>query len=168
MQSRVRSQETSWAWAVDSYLVLVHLFLAVPLSIWDLSSSTGDQTHTPCRGSTVFSLLLFYLFLAVLGLCCCIGFSLVVASRGCSLVTVQRLLSAVASLAAEPRFQGAQFQFSSCGSWSLEHSSIVGVHGLSCSEACGIFLDQGSNPCLLHWQVDSLPLSHQGNPEAQS
>ena len=28
--------------------------------------------------------------------------------------------------------------------------------------ACGIFLDQGSNPCLLHWQTDSLPLSCQG------
>ena len=27
----------------------------------------------------------------------------------------------------------------------------------------GIFLTQGSNPCLLHWQVDSLPLSHQGS-----
>ena len=26
----------------------------------------------------------------------------------------------------------------------------------------GIFLTQGSNPCLLHWQVDSLPLSHLG------
>ena len=26
----------------------------------------------------------------------------------------------------------------------------------------GIFLTQGSNPDLLHWQVDSLPLSHQG------
>ena len=37
---------------------------------------------------------------------------------------------------------------------------IVVAHGLSCSEACGIFLDQGSNPCLLHWQVDSLQLSH--------
>ena len=28
----------------------------------------------------------------------------------------------------------------------------------------GIFLDQGLNLCLLHWQVDSLPLSHQGSP----
>ena len=27
----------------------------------------------------------------------------------------------------------------------------------------GIFLTQGSNPCLLHWQVDSLPLSHPGS-----
>ena len=28
----------------------------------------------------------------------------------------------------------------------------------------GIFLTQGSNPCLLPWQADSLPLSHQGSP----
>ena len=27
----------------------------------------------------------------------------------------------------------------------------------------GIFLDQGLNPHLLHWQADSLPLSHLGN-----
>ena len=27
----------------------------------------------------------------------------------------------------------------------------------------GIFLTQGSNPCLLHWQENSLPLSHQGS-----
>ena len=28
----------------------------------------------------------------------------------------------------------------------------------------GIFPTQGSNPCLLHWQADPLPLSHQGSP----
>ena len=28
----------------------------------------------------------------------------------------------------------------------------------------GIFLSQGSHLCLLHWQVDSLPLSHPGSP----
>ena len=28
----------------------------------------------------------------------------------------------------------------------------------------GVFLTQGSNPCLLHWQVDSLPLNHKGSP----
>ena len=32
--------------------------------------------------------------------------------------------------------------------------SIVVVHGLSCLEACGIFPDQGLNPCLPHWQAD--------------
>ena len=36
---------------------------------------------------------------------------------------------------------------------------------LSCCVACGIFLDQGSNQCLLHWQVTSSPLSHQENPK---
>ena len=28
----------------------------------------------------------------------------------------------------------------------------------------GIFLTQGWNPCLLHWQADSLPLHHLGTP----
>ena len=32
---------------------------------------------------------------------------------------------------------------------------VVVVHGLSCSTACGIFLDQGLNPCPLHYQADS-------------
>ena len=35
---------------------------------------------------------------------------------------------------------------------------------LSCSEACGIFLNQGLNLCLLDWKVDSYPLDHQGSP----
>ena len=44
-------------------------------------------------------------------------------------------------------------------------ASLVVDHGLqgsvvwstgSVSLACGIFLDGGSNPCPLHWQVDSL------------
>ena len=42
---------------------------------------------------------------------------------------------------------------------------IVVVHGLSCSMACGIFPDQGSDSCLLHWQADSIPLSRQGSPQ---
>ena len=41
---------------------------------------------------------------------------------------------------------------------------VVVVHGPSCSAACGIFPDQGSNPCPLHWQADSQPLCHQGSP----
>ena len=42
--------------------------------------------------------------------------------------------------------------------------SVVVAHGPSCSVACGIFPDQGSNPCPLHWQADSQPLCHQGSP----
>ena len=37
------------------------------------------------------------------------------------------------------------------------------LHGLSFPSTCGILLDQGLNPRLLHWQADSLPLSHQGS-----
>ena len=39
--------------------------------------------------------------------------------------------------------------------------SVFVVYGHSCSKARGIFQDRGSNLCPLHWQVDSLPLSHQ-------
>ena len=43
----------------------------------------------------------FSLFLAVLGLCCCEGFSLVVVNGGYSLVEVHGLLTVAASLVAE-------------------------------------------------------------------
>ena len=43
-------------------------------------------------------------------------------------------------------------------------ASVVVAHRLSHASACGIFLDQGSNPWPLHWQVDSQPLRHWGNP----
>ena len=39
------------------------------------------------------------------------------------------------------------------------------AHRLSCSAACGIFPDQGSNPCPLNWQADSQSLRHQGSPQ---
>ena len=41
--------------------------------------------------------------------------------------------------------------------------SGVEAQGLSCPAAGIIFLDQGPNPCPLHWRVDSLPLDHLGN-----
>ena len=48
---------------------------------------------------------------------------------------------------------------------SRRAGSVVVAHGLSRSVACGIFPDQGSNPCPLHWQADSQPLRHQGSPQ---
>ena len=69
--------------------------------------------------------------------------------------------------------------FSSCGKWgplfiavrgpltvaaSLAAGSAIVAHGPSRSAACGIFPDQGSNPCPLHWQADSQQLCHQGSP----
>ena len=47
---------------------------------------------------------------------------------------------------------------------SRRTGSVVVAHGPGCSAACGIFPDQGSNPCPLHWQADSQPLRHQGSP----
>ena len=47
---------------------------------------------------------------------------------------------------------------------SRRAGSVVVAHGPNCSAACGIFPDQGSNPCRLHWQADSQPLQHQGSP----
>ena len=34
--------------------------------------------------------------------------------------------------------------------------ALVVVHRLSWHAACGIFLEQGLNPCPLHWQADNL------------
>ena len=42
----------------------------------------------------------------------------------------------------------------------LGKNTRVGCHFLP----QGIFLAQGLNLCPMHWQVDSLPLSHQGRP----
>ena len=47
---------------------------------------------------------------------------------------------------------------------SSRAGSVIVAHGPSCSVACGIFPDQGSNPSPLHWQADSQPLRHQGSP----
>ena len=57
-------------------------------------------------------------------------------------------------------------------SWAVAYqaSQCVGFLGKNTGVGChfplqGIFPTQGSNPCLLHWQADSLPLSHQGSLE---
>ena len=47
---------------------------------------------------------------------------------------------------------------------SRRAGSAIVAHGPSRSAACGIFPDQGSNLCPLHWQADSQPLRHQGSP----
>ena len=85
------------------------------------------------------------------------------ADVGYSLIVVCRLLIALASLVMEHGLCGARA--SVVAAWGLQSTGSVAVaHGVSCPTACGIFLDQGSNSCLLHWQADSLPLSHQGSP----
>ena len=93
-----------------------------------------------------------YLSLAALGLRCCARAFSSCSEQGLLFVVVRGLLIVVASRC-RARPLGARASvvvacgLSSCG-------SVVVVHGLSCSVACGIFADQGSNPCPLHWQVE--------------
>ena len=104
--------------------------------------------------------------MAVLGLHCCAGFSLAVASGGSSLTGwCSLLLAAIFLLQSMARGCSG---LSSCGSWGLEHKlSSCGTQA-ELLRACAIFLDQGLNPCLLNWQSDSLPLSHLGSSQAPS
>ena len=67
--------------------------------------------------------------------------SLVMVGGDFSQVAGHGLLIMVASLAAEHGF--------------LSAGSAVVLHGFSCPMACGIFPDQESNLCPLHYQVDS-------------
>ena len=105
-----------------------------------------------------------YLLLAALGLRCCVGFPLVAPSGGYFL-----------SCSVQASHWGG---FSCCWVRALGHAGFSTVlpglqgtgstavaHRLSCSVACGIFLDQGSNPRLPHWQAGSLSLTPEGRPQ---
>ena len=100
-------------------------------------------------------LLRHWVFVAARGLFSSCG------ERGLLLVAVHRLLIALASLVVEHGLQAHGLpQLWHAGSvvvaCSLQSAgSVVVAHGLSCSAACGICLDQGSNPCRLNWQADS-------------
>lgn len=74
-----------------------------------------------------------------------------------------QVLIASASLAAEHGLQGTRALVAAVPGLQST-GSIVGAHGLACSTPCGTFPDQGPNSCLPHWQVESLPPSHQGSP----
>lgn len=52
----------------------------------------------------------------------------------------------------------------SCSKQALEQGLSIVAHRLSCFVACVTFLDQESNICPQHWQVDSL-LEPPGKPD---
>ena len=60
----------------------------------------------------------------------------------------------------------AQLCLTLCDSMGYNLPGFPGNNtGASCQFLLqGIFPTQGSNPCLLHWQVDSLLVSHLGSP----
>ena len=108
---------------------------------------------------------IFNLFLAALGLHCCVWHFSSFSEQELLFVVMCRLLIVVASLVAEHgalQLWHMGLVVVTCGLQSL--GSVVIAHGLSCSSTCGIFLDQESNPCPLHCQVDCYPLYHQRSP----
>ena len=111
-----------------------------------IAGSYGNSTFSFCFFFKLINLWLCWVFVSVRGL------SLVAASGGHS----------------SSRCAGLSLSWPlllrSTGS-SHAGSAIV-AHGPSRSTACGIFPDQGSNPCPLHWQADSQPLHHQGSPHS--
>ena len=104
--------------------------------------------------------IFFFFFLAVLGLRFVRGLSPVAASGGhSSLRCGDRSSSRCAGLSLSRPLPLR-------GTGSRRAGSVIVAHGPSHSAARGIFPDQGSNPCPLHWQADSQPLRHQGSPGA--
>ena len=90
MDCIIHGVSKSETWVSDFHFTSLH---------WQADSFN----HWTTREVQTWLLLIFkmYLFLTVLGLCCCLGFSLVVESRDYSVVAVPKLLIAVASLVAE-------------------------------------------------------------------
>ena len=144
------------------FLPLLWLYVKQPSSLsGKLRPSSGEKLLPPPEFTIFFFLNFFWvLFLFIiylfiyLWLCWVLisvrGLSLVVASGGHSSSRRAGL-----SLSRPLLLQSTG---------SRRAGSVIVAHGPSCSAACGILPDQGSNPCLLHWQADSQPLRHQGSP----
>ena len=95
-----------------------------------------------CEWVIVLWLVTFLsLFLAMLGLGCCAHAFPTCWEPGLLFAVVCGLLIEGASLVA------------SAGSRRVGSAFVA--HGHSCPEACAVLLDQGWNPCRLHWQADS-------------
>ena len=115
-----------------------------------------------CAGSSMRGLFLVVVGAAALPVRCAV--SLWGLSRcgawthrgGCSPGALRGLV-VVASPFVEPRAP-RHLGFDRPGFGAQSTDSAVVLHRLSCSAACGIFPQRGSNPCRLHRQADSYPL----------
>ena len=128
---------------------LSHLYF-VPLSLLSCVFFNSFFFHFNSSTSFLDIHLCFFIFLSIclfiyLWLCWVFisvpGLSLVVASGGHS------------SLQCEGLSLSQPLLLQSTG--SRRAGSVIVAHGPSYSAACGIFPDQGSNRCPLHWQADS-------------
>ena len=116
---------------------------------------TNKQTKNP--PVSLGSLFSYYIFknLFTRSLLLCAGF-LQLGGWGLLLTVVCGRLPAVAFLVERGlQAQGLRYLQHLGSAVALCTGAEVLAHWLSCPGACGIFLDQGSNPCPLYWQADS-------------
>ena len=127
------------------FLVL-NVVIWSPLN-WSPNFHLSSSVHTTVR--VIF--FKFYLFLAVLGFLCCMGFSLVAVSRGYPMVTVPRFLTAVASPLEHRGFQllrlkgsGAQGRLWCSGLVAMRHVDLPrsGIKPTSPTLADGFFITE--------------------------
>ena len=131
--------------------------------------NSGRMLHC-CAFVSFFFFFKSCLFLATLGLCWWEGFPLVLARRGEAAPQVrwagfslQRLLLLWTQVLGPLDITSCQRCTAAAAALGLQSAdSVDAAHGLSSCAAWRMFSDQRSNPCLLPWQADSLPLSHQG------
>ena len=100
----------------------------------------GDRSlAAPCFGQSTTSISFFFFLAMLIWFCCMWTFSscCVQASHCCS--------------------------YSCCRAQAFEYRLSTCVAQACCSKTHGILADQGSDLCPAHWQVDVLPLDHQGS-----
>ena len=139
-------------------IVICHLFSSRKcFTFWTYYPRRAASAHH-FMYSSLFKKKLFYfiyLFLAALGLHCCARAFSSCGEQGLLFIEVHGLLIVEHGLQARG-LQQLQHTGSVAVAPGLQSAgSVVVAHELSCSMECGIFPDQGSNPCPLHWQVDS-------------
>ena len=121
-------------WHVPSICAALQFYIKIKFRELSDHPSLPIKNFNYCHSFFFFNL--FYFFGRVLVFFAAHRLSLVVASGGYSLL----------------RCAGFSLR------WLLllqSTGSVVVAHRLSCFAACGIFPDQGSNLCPLHWQADS-------------
>ena len=135
----IQNLKTTW-FGGDSSLSLFFFFLVLPkMTDFGISADTQTLTKTNFGGGGGWGRSLCWV------LCCTCVFSRS-SEQGATFIAVYGLLIAVVSLAAVLRFQST--------------GSVLVAHGLSCSETCRIFLDQGLDHVSCFGRQISIYLPH--------
>ena len=145
-------------------VAILHSFLSSFLKKGSINSFLSGAAYFEGGPLTIFSLHLRSLLISVAFPCICLYFHIMffkkiylfmvhwvfVAACGLSLVAANGVYSSLRCAGFSLR---CLLLLRSTGSRRVV--SVVVVLGLSCSAACGIFPDKGSNSCPLHWQANS-------------